>query len=184
MEDSEILELLNNRDENAVAALFERYGGLCRSLIGNILADPRDIEECVNGVMFRLWSSIPPAKPADLTAYTAKAARNEALMRLRSLKAKQGLELPLGELELVLPAPDTEAAGAELRELVSRFLKAQPKLRRGIFIRRYWYFDPIKDIASAYSVSESKVTSLLFRMRNQLRSYLEKEGCFCGKRSR
>lgn len=34
----------------------------------------------------------------------------------------------------------------------------------------------IRDIAAAYSMSESKVTSLLFRQRKQLKTMLEKAG--------
>ena len=34
----------------------------------------------------------------------------------------------------------------------------------------------IADIANAYSLSESKVTSILFRMRKELKEQLEKEG--------
>ena len=173
MEDRDILELLNRRDERAVTELFARYGGLCRSIISNILADPRDVEECVNGVMFRLWSAIPPAQPNDLKAYSAKAARNEALMRARSLKTRQEMEVPLTELENVLPAPDS--GSFDTGGLISVFLKKQSPQKRDMFIRRYWYFYPIKDIARDFSVSESKVTSLLFRMRKQLKNYLKKE---------
>jgi RNA polymerase sigma-70 factor (ECF subfamily) len=35
---------------------------------------------------------------------------------------------------------------------------------------------PIRELADAYAMSESKVTSLLFRMRNKLKLHLEKEG--------
>lgn len=52
----------------------------------------------------------------------------------------------------------------------------KPKLNRNIFVRRYYHLYAIRDIADAYGMSESKVTSLLFRMRNELRRFLEKEG--------
>ena len=61
-------------------------------------------------------------------------------------------------------------------EAINRFLYAQPEQKRNIFIRRYWYLSSIRDIAKAYGMSESKVASLLFRMRNKLKAYLEKEG--------
>ena len=58
---------------------------------------------------------------------------------------------------------------------IDRFLYAKPKLNRNIFVRRYYHLYAIRDIADAYGMSESKVTSLLFRMRNELRRFLEKE---------
>lgn len=178
MEDSQIIDLLNKRDETAVTALMDKYGGLCRGLIGNVLTDRRDIEECLNGVMFRLWSAIPPARPENLMAYAAKTARNEALTRARTLKTKEGLDSSLEEMEFFLPAVQNESRAFELRELISLFLSGQTKLRRDVFIRRYWYFESNKEIAKRYSVSESKITSLLFRTRNALRNHLEKEGFF------
>lgn len=64
----------------------------------------------------------------------------------------------------------------ELAAAIDRFLYAKPKLNRNIFVRRYYHLYAIRDIADAYGMSESKVTSLLFRMRNELRRFLEKEG--------
>ena len=47
---------------------------------------------------------------------------------------------------------------------------------RKVFVRRYWYMDSISDISVSFGISESKAKSILFRMRNKLREYLEKEG--------
>ena len=181
MNDSDLLALFNKRDENAIAGLIEKYGGLCRSLIGNILRDRRDVDECLNSVWFRIWSSIPPASPKDLKAYAAKAARNEALMRVRSNRAR-GLDsqIPLEEIGLFLPGSQNTEEAAELRDLIERFLKEQSAQRRIVFLRRYWAFETEAEIARALGMSQSKVKSLLFRTRNDLRQYLEKEGRFLG----
>ena len=48
--------------------------------------------------------------------------------------------------------------------------------KRNIFMRRYWYMDSIAAISKRYGLSQSKVKSLLFRIRNQLRERLDKEG--------
>ena len=85
----------------------------------------------------------------------------------------------LSELEDCIPAEtDVEQSVDEmvLVESLNQFLYAQPEQKRNIFIRRYWYLDPIRDIAEAYGISENKTTSLLFRMRNELKTHLEKEG--------
>ena len=85
----------------------------------------------------------------------------------------------LSELEAYVSAEANVEKTFEEKELVAaidRFLYAKPKLNRNIFIRRYWYLDAIREIADTYGMSESKVSSLLFRMRNELRIFLEKEG--------
>ena len=57
-----------------------------------------------------------------------------------------------------------------------RFLRGLGAESRNIFVRRYFYLDSVKEVAGRFGVSESKVKSLLFRLRNRLREHLEKEG--------
>ena len=176
MNDSEITALLYDRDENAVSAVSSKYGGLCRSIMMNILADSRDVEECLNSLYMKLWSSIPPAKPQNLKAYIAKAARNEALSRLREERKAPAELLAFEELEGVLPSVESEAEKRELANAISRFLNEQPKEKRLVFMRRYWYLSPVAEIASDLAISESKVKMSLLRSRNELKQLLEKEG--------
>lgn len=176
MDDDALITMLFNRDENAVAELSNKYGMLCRSLLSNILKDKRDVEECLNGVYLKLWNSIPPARPDNLKAYAAKAARNEAISLLRRGKNKKENEtLPFDELENVLPTVETEAESLELKDAIERFLRGLTKEKRVVFLKRYWYFESIEKIAQSCGTSQSRVTSMLFRTRNELRTYLERE---------
>ncbi|MBO4563465.1 MAG: sigma-70 family RNA polymerase sigma factor [Clostridia bacterium] len=180
MNDREIIALLNNRDEAAIEAIKDRFGGLCFGLASNILADRRDAEECVSSVYFKLWTSIPPADPKDLTAYIAKAARNEALMRYRSNSAKRNFSaaIPLEELENCISgsggaedAIQTKAIAGAIEEHIRRL----PSLERGVFMRRYWFFDSAKAIAVRFGITEKRVNALLAKTRKELRRYLVKE---------
>ena len=65
---------------------------------------------------------------------------------------------------------------AELEEAVNRFLRALPERERNVFLRRYWFTEPAADIARRYGMREGAVRSSLFRSREKLRRYLEKEG--------
>ena len=51
-----------------------------------------------------------------------------------------------------------------------------PLEQRNTFVRRYWYFDTISEICQRYGFSQCKVKTMLFRMREDLRKCLEKEG--------
>jgi len=180
MTDSEIITLLNNRDESAVEAIAARFGGLCRSICANILSDPRDAEECVSSAYFKLWSSIPPASPSDLTAYVAKTARNEALMRYRANAAKRNFaaSVPLEELETCLAGSGDAQDALEAKataQAIEDFIRLLPAEQRGIFMRRIWFFDSAKAIAERFGITEKRVNLLLAKTRRQLRSYLIKE---------
>ena len=78
-----------------------------------------------------------------------------------------------------MSAPDDVEAQLDAQALgvaMNCFLHSIAPQQRDIFIRRYWYFDSIADIAKRFSVSESKIKTTLFRTRNHLRQHLEKEG--------
>lgn len=183
MKDREIIDLYWERKETAISATAEKYGKYCHSISYNILHNHEDAEECVNDTYLGAWKSIPPQRPECLSAYLGKITRNFSLNYFKQYTAeKRGggqTEAVLSELEDCIPAEtDVEQAIDEmiLVKSINRFLREQPEQKRNIFIRRYWYLCPIRDIAENYGMSESKVASLLFRMRNKLKTHLEKEG--------
>ena len=62
-----------------------------------------------------------------------------------------------------------------LRELIVRFLGELSEEKRKLFLRRYWYGESVKELADAFGYRESKVKSILFRLRKQLWNELEKK---------
>lgn len=64
----------------------------------------------------------------------------------------------------------------EIIRVINKFLGSLTEIQRHVFMRRYWHMTPIAEIAANTNMSESKVTSMLFRLRKQLRELLEKEG--------
>lgn len=183
MKDTEIIDLYWKRDETAIEVTAGQYGGYCQSISCHILHDVRDAEECVNDTWLRAWEAMPPQRPGCLCAWLGKITRNLSLNRFRQYTAdKRGrgqTELALSELEDCIPdRSDVEQAVEErvLIQAINQFLYEQPRRKRDIFIRRYWYLCPIREIAENYGISEAKTASVLFRMRNALKAYLEKEG--------
>ncbi len=183
MQDPEMIALYFQRDESAIAATAAAYGSYCHTIAYNILQSKEDAEECVNDTWLAAWRSIPPNRPERLATYLGKLCRNLAINRYHQANArKRGMgqaSLALSELDECIPAQsNVEQAYDEklLIEAINRFLRAQPARKRNIFIRRYWYLFSIREIAAHYGMSESKVTSLLFRMRSALKSQLAKEG--------
>ena len=56
---------------------------------------------------------------------------------------------------------------------INAFLAAQPLEKRRLFVRRYFYFDSVQDIADRYDMKESTVKSTLLRMRRELAKRLD-----------
>ena len=63
-----------------------------------------------------------------------------------------------------------------LSEIINEYLKNCSEQKRKVFVRRYWFFESVREISKRYGYSESKVKMILLRMREELRSMLEKEG--------
>ena len=69
--------------------------------------------------------------------------------------------------------PDTGGRGTG--EGVDRFLHTLPERECSVFLRRYWAAEPAAEIAGRYGMREATVRTSLFRSREKLRRYLEKE---------
>ena len=183
MEDDMIVQLYWDRDETAVAESAKKYGAYCTSIARNILFSLPDAEECVNETWLRAWKSMPPHRPHILSTFLGKITRRLSLKKCRNSSAdKRGggtAALSIDELEECIPSGrsiDESLETAELTEIINRFLQTLPTEERRVFLRRYWYFDAIQEISKRYGFSRSKVKMILFRMRDELRTFLQKEG--------
>ena len=180
MEDRRIIELFYERSEQAVFELSEKYGKLCHKIALNILGDPRDAEECVNEAYLGVWNTIPPQMPDQLSAYLCRIVRNTALKRYKANTAAKrcsAFDMSYEELEDCIPVNSIEDAigSRELSEAIDRFLETLDPVNRAIFMRRYWFFDTVSDIAEAFGITKHNVSVRLLRTRNKMRRFLEKE---------
>ncbi len=182
MNDSAIVDLFFERSERAIDELDRKYGPAVRKTASNILHDRLDVEECINDTYLGVWNGIPPHRPESLGSFVCRIARNLAVTRLRGETAAKrggGLDLVLDELEEFIPSgADVEAEymARELADTINRFLSALDYDDRYIFVRRYWFADPVKVIAAAMHSRENRVSVRLFRLREKLRETLKKEG--------
>lgn len=181
MEDEAIISLYFERSESAIAETDKKYGGLCRSVADRILGSRQDSEECVQDAYLGVWNAIPPSRPNDLRAFVLKITRNISLSRLRKKLAKKrgaDLEVSLDELGAVLPdksiCPDAE--DSRIADAINEFLGGLDPCSRAVFMRKYWFFDSVGEIAKRFGFSEPKVKSSLFRTREKLRKFLEERG--------
>ena len=181
MDDIMIVELYFASNDQAINETDMKYGKLCFSVANNILASDEDSEECVNDTYWNVWNKIPPTRPNNFMAFICKIVRNLSLKKLDfnfALKRTQNVTISYSELEEILP--DTHAAPEweykNLGKIISDFLRQEKEDTRNVFIRKYYFFDSISDIAQRYSFTESKVKNMLYHSRKKLRKCLKKEG--------
>ena len=86
--------------------------------------------------------------------------------------------MALEELEECVAGSNTvesTVAAKELQAALNRFLETQSEMERVLFVSRYWYLRPVKEIADKTGLSVSNVKTQLCRTRKKLRFFLEKE---------
>lgn len=182
MEDCQIVSLFLSRDQAAIDQTQKKYSAYLHKIAYNILADLQDSEESVNDTYLAAWDSIPPNHPAILSTYLGKLTRRISIdkLRCRTAQKRGGGEYVLCLEELSgCAGPGTPEEALELQALadaIATFLTTQSKQTRQVFIARYYYMDPMKEIARYCGITESKAKVLLHRTRQALRDYLRQEG--------
>ena len=151
MEDTAIIRLFQERSQQAIAELSQKYGKLCQSLSRRILNNEEDAKECVNDTWLGVWNSIPPQTPNPLVSYVCRITRNLSVKRLRHNMAAK-------------------------RKVLERFLRELDTGSRVMFVKRYWYAESVAQIAETFGMKENSVSVKLMRLRKKLRKKLEKEG--------
>lgn len=130
-----------------------------------------------------LHGTVCPHSPKQyLFSFLAKITRNISINlynKNRAQKRYANIVELTKEMEECIPSPNDEVCKiteTELTESISKFLRTACKEERAVFVTRYWYSEPIKEIANKFGISGSKVKSMLMRTRNKLKKHFESEG--------
>ena len=100
--DAALMNRVLANDQNAMAALFDRYGSLVYSVALRILKDPGQAEDVLQEIFVQVWRN--PSKFAQgrgsLPAWLAVVARNRAIDALRQRRPSE----PVGDVALASSA--------------------------------------------------------------------------------
>lgn len=182
MEDQQILAMFFERSEQAIVETDKKYGAYCYGIAYNILSNREDSEESVSDAYLAAWNTIPPRRPNVYRAFLGKLTRHISIDRWRRNGAQKrgGGEICLALEELgECAGPDCVEQMVEARALahsIHTFLSTLSQTERNVFLCRYWYLDSVADIATFSGFSQSKVSTMLHRLREKLRRHLKMEG--------
>jgi RNA polymerase sigma-70 factor (ECF subfamily) len=115
--------------------------------------------------------------------FLAKITRNLSFNRFNARSAeKRGsgeIALVLDELsECLASEADVEAAyeAMELEQCIQRFVRSLSKRDRNVFVRRYFFTEPVASIAERYGLTANNIIVILSRTRKKLKLELSEEG--------
>lgn len=168
--DSEIVRRLLQGEEAGMTLLRQRYGGLIDYVVGGILPDTRDREECRSDVELQAWQKIGSFDPnrGSFSAWLTAIFRNAAVSRLR----RQRQEVPLDAAELQAPSAEEAVLRKEREARLQAALRSLPQEQRRLFLRKYYYLQSTAQIAAELGLSERAVEGKLYRLRKKLQRLL------------
>ena len=181
IEDEKIIALLFERSEEGLEACKTRYGAYIYNILYNILRSREDSDECFNDTLLAVWNTIPPAKPESLRSYVGALARNIGInLYTKNHRQKRGGQTEELMEELVSLSgeddPEGELLAKELSKKINGFLATLDKSTRICFVMRYYYGDPIEEIAEKTGKNKHAVVALLSKTRARLKAYLAENG--------
>ncbi|MDE7298280.1 MAG: sigma-70 family RNA polymerase sigma factor [Lachnospiraceae bacterium] len=185
MTEEEIIDLIRRQDDAGMSALSERYEKLLIYIIRGILGDRQDdVEECVNDTWLKIWRNVDryDFEKASLATWLKVIARNTALNRLRDVRRheEQRADGELSEFaDTVADARQNvenqivrKEQAARLNEAVRRL----PDRERELMLRKYFYLQSSKTIASAMGMTVNAVDTKLSRLRGRMREEFSEWG--------
>lgn len=152
------------------------------SLILGSLGSPEDVEEVVADTFTRAWNRAPEFDPGRTTlrswllmiAKYGALDRRRRLMRQRYTAAGEAKVLPLeASPEPVADAsPEDETIRRESAERLHLALEQLPPDDRDLLVRRYFFEEPIADMARELGLTRTAIDNRLWRARQALKHVL------------
>ena len=178
MTDTELLDRFRSDRDAGAEALLAQYGPLLRYVIGGILRDPQDAEDCFSEVSLALWQKLDSFSPEKgaLAAFLTAVSRNTAL---NHLKARQRREAHLTEAEtepVHRQTPEDELLRRERAERLRAAIAGLDQGDRKLFYRKYYYLQSTVQMAAELGLTERAVEGRLYRLRKRLQRELGGDG--------
>lgn len=164
-------------DDSSLELLMERYGNRLTFYINGYLHDIHDSEDLMIEAFAYLISKKPCIKEGCFKAYLYKMARNISLRFISKKRLYQSFSF-----EEIDKEPESKSFIEEIiqkeelnQSLYSCMDQLKPDYREALYLI---YFENMKHSEAAEVMKKSKrqVSDLVYRGRNTLRKYLEKEG--------
>ncbi len=136
-DDAELLKAIAQRDESAMAEVFDRYSGLVYAIAMRVLKEPTLAEDVMQEVLLQVWRSPNGfvAQRGSLASWLTVVARNRSIDVLRRRAHQEPLE------GLTVPEPRSMARSVEddlLMTEVRNVVKSLPEEQRSSLQMAYF----------------------------------------------
>lgn len=170
--DLDLMRRVGHGDEDAVEALYDRFGSLVYRMAYQIMPTRAEAEDAVQEVFVRLWRTAHRYDPkrAALVTWVMLITRRHLVDRLRRAQARIK---PTGiDGKIPLPAPALAGSTLDRDERFATLMKqvaTLPELQRTVIIRAYLGGQTLRQIGEELNTPLGTIKSALSRALIRLR---------------
>lgn len=135
-DDLTLLQRIAARDEQALAALYDRHSAMAYGVILRILRDGADADDVLQETFVRVWSRAETYDPGlgAPAAWLTRIARNRAIDRLRAKRVRKHIAVDPGLTPDGEPAPLPEPEDHVTPEVVVQAASTSSALRAALHL--------------------------------------------------
>ena len=176
MREAELLKKIGQHRGRALEFAIDQYGAYVYTVIRNILGvscAAEDAEELSADVFYALWEHADQVREGKLKPWLGAVARNRA----KDLLRKRHPTLPMDEDVLSIPAgsPEEQTLAEERKRELLEAVESMGEPDREIFLRYYYKFETMEEIARRLAMPLGTVKTRLHRGRKRLKDILEEQ---------
>lgn len=172
MTETELIDLMRQKNDHAMQMFLQTYGPLMRYIVRPILPDAREQEECMSDAALRIWEKIDlyEQEKGSFAAWITVITRNIALNRAR--KRTPDMQELTPDIPDPRADPEKQLLEKERREKLGRVIAALRHEEQKLLYRKYYYRQSIRQIAAELGTTERVVEGKLYRLKKKLRKLL------------
>lgn len=180
--EAELVQLAQERNEDAFAELVRRNSSASFRLALSILKDRQEAEDEVQTSFLKAWINLPLFKSESrFSTWFRTIVANQSLMSLRKSRRAnlrsldeqdedgRSMEVPASE-----PDPELVLSQYELNGHLQSEVQKLPRILRDVLVLRDLEQLSTEETASRLGISEPAIKSRLTRARNTLRQRMER----------
>lgn len=180
MYDDKLIKLLKGNPSKGLSTAIDQYGPLVKTVVTRIIGyeNQRDVEECISDVFVELWKSIENfnQEKGTLKNYIISIARHVSINTYNRKLIKHEL-IPLEDNDLEIELDLTNEVSKSInKDIIKETINSLPQPDKDIFIKRYYLFESVKEIASSLDLAPKSVENKLYRGKDKLKTELLNKG--------
>lgn len=176
MTEDRLIKKLQKKNVKAFEYLVKNYTGYVSTIVYNIVGQSmtiQDVEEVTADTFFAIWENSEKLQENSLRGYMGSVARNKSKNKLRKCNITEDIDDFVVECSTSI---DDIIDDREISDVLKEAIDSLDSEERNIFLRYYYYYQKVSEIAEEMNINPSTVKTRLFRGRTKIKQFLYERG--------